>query len=270
MFLRLTVFSVLTFIGLVAIAPAFAADAKPQEFYELRSYLIDNADDHAVVAKYIESAFLPALGRLNIDRVGVFKLRGEKEKKAEKTHPWPEHSIHVLIPFKTLKSFSDLNGQLAADTKYQAAAAELFGRAPKTPAYSRIESRLMKAFAGIPVIEQPEYSSSKAPRFFELRTYESQDTNKAALKVEMFNTGEIDIMRDVKLGPVFFGEALIGPDVPNLTYMLSGTDDDSHKAHWKGFLGHPEWDRMKKMDRYKDTVSRIRKTMLEPMSGSQL
>ena len=175
-----------------------------------------------------------------------------------------------MIPFPTLEAFSNLNGQLEADADYQKAGAELFGRAPKKPAYSRIESRFMKAFAGIPVIEQPAYSKAKASRLFEIRTYESQDTNKARLKVEMFNKGEIDIMRNVKLGPVFYGETLIGPDVPNLTYMLSGTDDESHKAHWKGFLGHPEWDRMKKLDRYKGTVSKITSIFYTPTEWSQI
>lgn len=249
---------------------AFAQDNKPQEYYELRSYIIDNEQDHIVVSKFVESALLPALNRLKIDRVGVFKLRGEKNGNANKTHAWPEYSIHLLIPFPTLKDFSELNDRLEKDAAYQSAGAELFGVGSKDPAYKRIESRFMKAFAGIPVIEQPKYSKQKTRRLFELRTYESHNTKMARLKVEMFNKGEIDIMRNVKLGPVFYGETLIGPDVPNLTYMLSGTDDDSHQEHWKGFINHPEWDRMKKMERYKGTVSRIRKTMLEPLPFSQL
>ena len=247
-----------------------AQATKSQEFYELRSYLIDNADDHAIVAKYVKTALLPALNRQKLDRIGVFKLRGDKEANANKTHAWPEHSIHVLIPFPTLESFSSLNSKLADDADYQKAADGLFGVDIKDPAYNRIESRFMKAFVGMPVVEQPAYSKNKSTRLFELRTYESHNTDKARLKVEMFNKGEIDIMRDVKLGPVFYGETLIGPDVPNLTYMLSGTDDDSHKQHWQGFSKHPEWNRMKKLDRYKGTVSRIRKTMLEPLSCSQL
>ena len=128
----------------------------------------------------------------------------------------------------------------------------------------------MKAFAGIPVLEQPAYSKEKKPRLFELRTYESHNAHMAQLKVEMFNKGEIDIMREVGLGPIFFGETLISNDVPNLTYMLSAENEEAHKTHWKGFGPHPEWQKLKKMPRYKGTVSKIISTMLAPTKGSQL
>jgi hypothetical protein len=107
-------------------------------------------------------------------------------------------------------------------------------------------------------------------RMFELRIYESHDDLKARLKVAMFNDGEIDVMRDVKMAPVFYGETLIGQDVPNLIYMLSASDMESHEAHWKAFIGHPEWDRMKKLPKYKDTVSNITKVYLVPTDYSQI
>ena len=86
----------------------------------------------------------------------------------------------------------------------------------------------------------------------------------------MFNDGEIQIMRDTNLGPVFFGETLIGPDVPNLVYMLSSADRESHKKHFDDFLAHPEWKRIKVLEEYKDTVSKIRRWFLQPTSYSQL
>ena len=48
------------------------AQAAEQEFYELRIYHIENADKRALVHDYLQGAFLPALSRLNSDRVGVF------------------------------------------------------------------------------------------------------------------------------------------------------------------------------------------------------
>ena len=105
---------------------------------------------------------------------------------------------------------------------------------------------------------------------FELRIYEAHNEDKAARKVAMFNDGEIDIMRDVKLGPVFFGETLVADDVPNLTYMLSADNDAAHKDLWKAFLAHPEWDRIKRLPKYKDTVSKITSIMLSPTSFSEI
>ena len=116
----------------------------------------------------------------------------------------------------------------------------------------------------------PEQTAQGQPRVFELRIYQSHTEEKAALKVDMFNSGEIQVMRDTGLGPVFFGEALIGDDLPNLAYMLSAADRKAHEGHWKTFGEHPEWNRMKAMPKYQDTVSAITSIFLTPTAFSQI
>jgi hypothetical protein len=231
-----------------------------QEYYELRIYKIFDYDKQQAAEAHLENALLPALNRLGIDRVGVFTNKGDEN----------DHSIFTLIAYPTIEKFTGLNKALAADEQYQADAASYFARELKDPVYSRIESRFMKAFAGMPVMEIPEVSIEKQERLFELRLYESHTEDHARRKVKMFNDGEIQIMRDTQLGPVFFGETLIGQDAPNLIYMLSAANEEVHKAHWKGFLAHPEWDRIKVLEEYKDTVSKIQKWILEPTKYSQL
>ena len=238
-----------------------AAEETPmQEYYELRVYRTPDAAKRQTVSDYVEQALLPALARQGIDRVGVFT----------RTDDASDFGLYMLIPYKTLAAFSSLNANLAADASYAEAAREFFAIPKETPAYTRIESKFMKAFVGMPVIEQPEYSLHKQPRLFELRTYESHNADKARLKVAMFNDGEIDIMRNVKLAPLFFGETLIGSDVPNLTYMLTAPDMQAHEEHWNGFRNHPDWLRMKDLDKYKDTVSKINRWYLAPTEYSQL
>ena len=77
-------------------------------------------------------------------------------------------------------------------------------------------------------------------------------------------------MRDVKLAPLFYGETLIGNDVPNRTYMLTAPNMEAHDAHWNGFRTHPKWQVMKKIERYKNTVSKINRWYLAPTDYSQL
>lgn len=233
--------------------------ATEQEYYELRTYRINDYDKQQIAEKYLESALLPALNRLGINRVGVFTNQDDEN----------DHSIFVLIPFSKIDQFVSLNSQLAADKEYQSQAAEYFKRELKDPIYERVESRFMKAFAGMPQMEIPAVSRDRQKRVFELRLYESHTEDHARRKVQMFNDGEIQVMRDTELGPVFFGETLIGPRVPNLIYMLSSPDRESHQEHWKGFLAHPEWIRMKGLKQYKDTVSKIQKWFLEPTPYSQ-
>ena len=50
-------------------------------------------------------------------------------------------------------------------------------------------------------------------------------------KVKMFNSGEIPLMQEVGLTPVVFGQTVVGSQMPNLIYMVSGENQDEHKKH---------------------------------------
>jgi hypothetical protein len=52
--------------------------------------------------------------------------------------------------------------------------------------------------------------------------------------------------------------------------MLSATDRKAHEGHWKTFGEHPEWNRMKAMPKYQDTVSAITSIFLTPTAFSQI
>jgi hypothetical protein len=86
----------------------------------------------------------------------------------------------------------------------------------------------------------------------------------------MFNAGEIQVMRDVGLGPIFYGQALIGSNLPHLAYMLSAEDTEAHKRHWDAFRGHPTWAKLKNDPQYADTVSKIANRFLVPTPYSQI
>lgn len=234
--------------------------APAQEYYELRTYKITDIDNQEKVERYLADALLPALNRMNVDRVGVFTSTSDVN----------DHSIYMLIPYKDLATFTGMNTTLAADAVYQEAAKSYFDQPKKKPLYKRIESRFMKAFESMPVIEQPAQTANKEPRIFELRLYQSHTEDHARRKVQMFNTGETQLMRDCEMAPVFFGETLIGPEAPNLIYMLSASDDKAHKAHWQKFLKGDRWAKMKVLPEYKDTVSKIKNWFLVPTAYSQL
>jgi hypothetical protein len=72
------------------------------------------------------------------------------------------------------------------------------------------------------------------------------------------------------MDPVFFGESLIGPKLPNLTYMLGFDDMDAKEKAWSKFRVDPDWLKLKANTYYKDTVSNITNIMLRPASCSQI
>ena len=80
----------------------------------------------------------------------------------------------------------------------------------------------------------------------------------------MFNDEEIPLFLKVKLNPVFFGDMIIGPYRPCLTYMLNFKDMAERDANWQTFVQHPEWKVMSAKKEYANTVSNIRKIFLTP------
>ena len=118
-------------------------------------------------------------------------------------------------------------------------------------------------------LERPDTSK---PRLLNLRIYESHNERAAKKKIEMFNQGELAIFRRVGLTLVFFGETVIGPAMPNLTYMLVFPDEAGREATWKRFRDDPEWLKLRAIPDYadKEIVSRITNKILTPTAFSEI
>jgi hypothetical protein len=86
----------------------------------------------------------------------------------------------------------------------------------------------------------------------------------------MFNDGEISVMQDVGLAPVFYGEMIVGSQMPCLVYMTAGEDVAEHQKHWKAFSDAPGWNTLKNDPQYKDNMSGMTRIMLKRMPASQL
>lgn len=236
----------------------YAKSSRP-EFYELRVYTLKSAAQQKLVEDYFQNAAIPALNRLGSKNIGFFT-----EQKPE-----GQSKVYVVIPFNSIKDFMNVTDKLANDASHQQAGAAYLNAPAKEPAYERIQSSLMKAFAGMPKLEVPE----QKPRIFELRRYESASEAAGKKKIDMFdNVGEISIFRRVGLTPVFFGETIIGEMRPNLTYLLTFDNMEEHDKNWKAFVSDPEWNRLKAIPGYEDAkiVSRITRTFFVPASFSQI
>jgi hypothetical protein len=241
-------------------ASAAESHGTNREYYEFRAYRLKAGAKSDLLEAYLEKAAIPTWNKLGIKPVGVFTEREPKEAP----------SVYVLIPYPSVDAFAKAALALNADEDYQKAGLEYLQSPKDKPAFDRIDSWLMLAFAGMPRLELPSYSRERKPRMFEIRTYESYSEVKAFKKVEMFNSGEIDTMREVGLGPVFYGQVLVGANLPHLTYMLSAENQEEHKKHWDAFGKHPVWNKLKNDPQYADTVSRITNYLVVPTAFSQI
>lgn len=219
-------------------------------------FRVNTAENQAAILDYWKDAGIAAHNRAGSHKVGVFKPQADDD-----------HSVYVLTAYSSAKRAQEAGDKVARDKKHQEAAKDYLERAMNNPAYQRVDVTLMRAFEDYPKVKVPRIGD----RIFELRVYESHNERKARLKVEMFNSGgELDIFEKVNLDGVFYGEAIAGPALPNLTYLLAYVDEAEKERNWNAFRTHPDWVKLSGNARYKDTVSKIHSVMLLPAEGSQI
>jgi len=241
-------------------AGARAADADARQYYEIRIYSTASDEQRQRVNDYWRNAAIPAYNRMGIRPVGVFT-----EQEAS-----PTNKIYVLTPCDSLEAYGAIPAKLAADAEYQTAAADFLGATKGNPAYERYESTLLVAFDGMKHLVAP--SADRPANIFELRTYLSPGEGKGLNKVRMFESGEITVMKEVGLAPVFYGRAIVGAHLPCLTYMTCGENAEEHKKHWQGFSDSPVWKGLLGDPQYKDNMidNGIIRVILKRTPASQL
>jgi hypothetical protein len=257
--MKTQILSLSLFLSLLFPTIASAAE-QARQYYELRVYTTKSDKQQKQIIDYWQNAAVPAYNRLGSKPIGVFTPIEDS----------PTNKIYVLIPFDSLTAAAEAPTKLAADTAYQKAAEEFMAIPKNDPAYVRFDSSLLAAMKGFPKIAAQPGAADHKPWIFELRTYLSHNEAKGANKVEMFEAGEIDIMKEIGLNPVFFSQSILGSQLPNLVYMVSGENMDDYKKVWKGFGPHPKWKQMSGDPKWKDNVSAIQSVFLKRTPASQI
>jgi hypothetical protein len=234
-----------------------------RDYYQIKVYNLKDKAQETVVDNYLKDAFLPALHKAGVKKVGVFKPVASDPTAGQK--------IFVFIPLKDLGQIEKLEIALQKDAAYQNAGASYINAPFDNPPYQRMESILLKAFSSQPDFFAPKFSTPKSEQIFELRSYQSATEKIYHKKVEMFNEGgESEIFKKIGANAVFYGEVLSGSEMPNLMYMTSYENMKSNEEHWKTFRDHPDWKKLSGMEEYKNTVSKITKYMLFPADYSDI
>ncbi len=248
--------STLAATGLSAAASA-AEPAAARDYIEIRKYLLKSADKQAVLETYLHEAAIPALNRIGVSHVGVFF-----PEQAEATPV-----VYVVLRHARLETLAQ-SADLLSDAAVQQAGAAYLDVKAVEPVVERIESWLTRGIDGLATLQ----SAPKGSRLYQLRIYESHSEKAARKKLEMFTVGELAIFARCGLNAVFFGETLVGPLMPNLTYLLAFADTAAKDAAWNTFRADPEWAKLKTTPGFtdKEIVSRITNLLLVPAPFSQI
>ena len=239
-----------------------AAAAPKGSIIELRHYSMRNSSDAQMqrTSEFIEKCALPAGKRAGEGVSGVFA-----------NFIAPDGPFLLLVnSYPSLAAMESSQAKSAEDKEFQAALDAYYARPGL--GYQRVKVTLLRAIDSMPVIEPPPPAEAgKGLRIFELRTYESNNAATLRRKVRMFEQGgELGIFRRVGIRPVFFGTALAGDNLPNLTYMVAYDDLAARDRAWKAFLADPEWLKLRAQPGLSDAeiVSNIGNVILRPLPFS--
>lgn len=246
-------------LAAAAQAPA-QTPARNRALIELRFFYLRNTPENQAkrVTDLLNDTYIPSAKRAGVKTVGVFR-----STVAQKT-PF----LLMVQNYDSFAAMDKIGTSVEGDPAYQKGALK-FGELQGLN-YVRMERQLLRAFTTVPDIEVPKPNAS--PRVFELRTYESNTRTSLKKKIGMFDNGEIAIFRKTGLLPVFFGDMLFGPNLPNLTYMLAYDSLAAREKNWAEFVAHPEWLKLRATPGLSDAevVSNISNCFLSPLAFSDI
>lgn len=260
---KITILFAFTCAMVFSVSTANAYKAEKRDYYEIKLYRLSTNEQVKKVDEFLQNAYLPALHRAGIGKVGVFHPV-VNDTAADKR-------IYVFIPLHSLNQLNTVEDLLIKDPELIKDGDTYWNAAYNAVLYNRIESIILKAFPLNPSFSVPSLTGKKTDRVYELRSYEGGTERLYRQKVKMFNEGgEIALFKRLNFNAVFYAEVLAGSHMPNLMYMTSFNNMADRDEHWKAFGADPAWTRLKVLPEYLNTVSKNDPILLHPAEFSEL
>lgn len=146
--------------------------------------------------------------------------------------------IAVVMGYKSLHDLAETHAAAEKDSALMKLHEE-WDRGPEPNAESH-SSMVLQATDFSPELI-PDKEPRKAPRIFELRTYHSPSAYQLRALNERFAGPETKIFHRCGVHPVLYTNTIIGPNVPNLTYLIPFESLDAREKAWNAFGADPEW-----------------------------
>ena len=249
------------FLSALVTMPFAMSQSLTNQHYQLIEYQGIEVARLGELDSFLEKALIPAVNKLGISNVGALSLEAPVDGKT---------SLFLLLPMTGAAQVATVLDALSKDESFLSNGKSYLETDIKRPVYTRMRSELLVAFNCFPKLAVPTQKTANKERLFEMRVYESPTERMGVLKVEMFNSGEVPIFLECGIQPVFFGQAIIGDRMPNLTYMTVYDNAAQRDECWKKFQSNPEWAKLKVVEKYAGAVSKIQKINLLPRPYSQL
>ncbi len=214
-------------LPLGSVAQTQGAVAKTR-IYLLETYYLKQGTQPARIQEYLSKAALPALSKVHngpkIVLEGLIAARTQQ--------------ILMILGFQSVQEFWSVRAKLNADKDLEQAFEQW--QAGAEPPFEQQANVLVEAADYSPEIVPPE-PPPQTPRVFELRVYHSPTYRQLKALHERFEGPEIKCFHRAGVHPLFYSSTVIGPDMPNLTYLIPFADLAAREKAWNAFGADPEW-----------------------------
>jgi hypothetical protein len=206
-------------------------------FYVLERYHLQQGTQPGRMHEWFRNGLIPRLAKIHTGPLMILD--------AQIAPHTPE--ILTIAGISSLDEYATLRNKVTDDEAAMAAARKMDQGAE--PPFDSQATIILEAAP-----YSPELVAEKrdTPRIFELRVYHSPRFSQLQALHNRFNNAEIKIFHRCGIHPVLYGTTIIGPNQPNLTYLIPFESLAAREKAWAAFAADPDWikTRQESIDKY--------------------
>jgi NIPSNAP len=234
------------------------AQSASRGYYQFLTLRLQSGPQMGRMLGWFEKRAFPLFEKYKLGPVGLFTV------SVGSAIP----SLVGIFPYPSLAQMEATWAKLAADADWVAAHAELDAG---DPAFYREDVSVLRATTFSPPLTATA-AGDPPHKLYELRIYESPTVRQLGYLHDRFGGGEIEIFHKSGIHPVLYADTIIGPNIPNMTYLIPYENEGSRENAWKAFGSNPDWQRIRDESLRKggEIVRNVTNMFLAPTSFSML
>lgn len=215
--------------ALAGISPAGADDKAPPKtpYIEIVTLRAHSGGQSNRLSAWLEKRAMPLLKRHIEGPIGVFNVDIGPHIP----------SVMIMTSYASLAAYERESDSLYADPEWSAAVGEAEDGGPS---FFRLDSTLLHALPFSPALKASA-AGDPAHKIFELRTYEASTFRQLEMMHQRFFPQEVEVFAKCGFKPIFYADTYVGPNQPNLVYMIPFESEAHREKAWTAFRAHPDW-----------------------------
>jgi hypothetical protein len=213
------------------ITQAATSSSKRTRYYVLEQFKMKSGTQPARLHEFFSQACLPALNKIH---------SGPKIFLDAQVSPHMPQAA-LICGYSSLEEMGSVRAKMYSDESILAKWASLEAG---SPIFETLDSAVLEAAEYSPEIVAS--AADAKPRIFEMRVYHAPTGRQLQGLHERFSGAEIGIFHRVGIQPVLYSSTIIGPDQPNLVYLIPFADLAAREKAWSAFGADAEWQKVRK------------------------